>query len=234
MIKKIKRLAIIPARSGSKRILNKNIKNFIDRPIINFSIDNAIKSKLFKKIHISTDSIKFKKYIEKKNKIKIDFLRPKKISNDNTPLIDVVGFVKKAFKERNFFFDEIWLIYACSPLTRFQDLILASKKYQLTDKKFPLISIRRFDAPIEWSLKKKRNIYIPNFKDKLKLDSKKIMPCYYESASFIIFDDKILKKKNRFEKFYGYELPRERSIDIDNISDWNIAEHLYKFNKKGL
>ena len=81
---------------------------------------------------------------------------------------------------------------------------------------------------------KKKNIYIPNFKDKLKLDSKKIMPCYYESASFIIFDEKILKKKNRFEKFYGYELPRERSIDIDNISDWNVAEHLYKFNKKGL
>ena len=90
MKKKISRLAIIPARSGSKRILNKNIKNFNKKPIINYSINNAVNSKLFKKIHISTDSLKMKNFIEKNNNLKIDFLRIKKLSTDQTPLINVV------------------------------------------------------------------------------------------------------------------------------------------------
>jgi len=95
MINKINRLAIIPARSGSKRIAAKNIKKFIDKPIINFSIDNIVKSKLFNEIHVSTDSLEFKKIIEKKNKLKIDFLRPKNLSTDKTPLIEVIKFVTK-------------------------------------------------------------------------------------------------------------------------------------------
>ena len=97
MARKIRRLAIIPERSGSKRIKFKNIKKFFGKPIINFSIDNAIKSKLFNKIHISTDTIKFKKAIEKNNKLKIDFLRPKNLSSDRTPLIDVIKFVSKKY-----------------------------------------------------------------------------------------------------------------------------------------
>ena len=65
MTRKISRLAIIPARSGSKRIIFKNIKKFFGKPIINFSIDNAIKSKLFNKIHISTDTINLRKLLKK-------------------------------------------------------------------------------------------------------------------------------------------------------------------------
>ena len=62
---KIKRLLIIPARSGSKRIKDKNIKNFYGKPIIYYSINAAIKSKLFHTIHVSTDSLKIKKNIRK-------------------------------------------------------------------------------------------------------------------------------------------------------------------------
>ena len=61
---KIKRLLIIPARSGSKRIKNKNIKNFVGKPIIYYPINTAIKSKLFTKIHVSTDSKKISKLAE--------------------------------------------------------------------------------------------------------------------------------------------------------------------------
>ena len=62
----IKRLAIIPARSGSKRIKNKNIKIFCGEPIINYSIINLLNSKLFNKIHVSTDSERIKNIVEKK------------------------------------------------------------------------------------------------------------------------------------------------------------------------
>lgn len=230
MKNKINRLAIIPARSGSKRILEKNIKKFIDKPIINFSINNAIKSKLFNKIHISTESSKFKKFIEKKNKLKINFLRPKNLSSDKTPLLDVVRFVAKEIYKDNFF-DEVWLIYPCAPLTKPEDLIKASKKFGITDKKFPMISVRRYDAPIEWSLKKKGGFFVPNNLKKLNLDSKKTKHSYYESASFIIYNFKHIISKKKFKKFYGYELPRERAVDIDDLSDWKVAELFYKYNK---
>ena len=73
-MKKLKRLLIIPARGGSKRIKNKNIKKFKNKPIIFYTIDNAIKSKLFDKIHISTDSNLIKKIVNKK-KLQIEFMR---------------------------------------------------------------------------------------------------------------------------------------------------------------
>ncbi len=231
MINKINRLAIIPARSGSKRIAAKNIKKFIDKPIINFSIDNIVKSKLFNEIHVSTDSLEFKKIIEKKNKLKIDFLRPKNLSTDKTPLIEVIKFVtKKIFKKK--VFDEVWLIYPCAPLTKSTDLIQASKKFRSTDKKFPMISVKKYDAPIEWSLKKRGDLFTPNNLNKINLDSKKTQTYYYESASFIIYNFKHIISDKKYNKFYGYELPRERAVDIDNISDWKIAEFFYKYNNK--
>ena len=84
----VKRIAIIPARGGSKRIKNKNIKLFCGKPIILRTIEIVTKSRLFSKIHISTDSNKIKKVCEKK--IKIDFDRPKKIAGDKISVMSVV------------------------------------------------------------------------------------------------------------------------------------------------
>ena len=99
-MKKLKRLLIIPARGGSKRIKNKNIKKFKNRPIIFYTINNALKSKLFNKIHVSTDSNLVKNCWEK---IKIDFMRPKKLSDDKTPLFDVYRFVVNQYKKKRIF-----------------------------------------------------------------------------------------------------------------------------------
>ena len=78
----IKRLVIVPARSGSKRISNKNIKLFLDKPLIYYCLEEIKKSKLFNKVHVSTDSKKISRLVLKKN-IKLDFLRHKKLSGNN-------------------------------------------------------------------------------------------------------------------------------------------------------
>ena len=88
----MKRIAIIPARGGSKRIKNKNIKNFCGQPIINYIIDSAKRSKLFDKIHISTESNLIKEVVES-NGLSIDFMRPENLSDDFTPLMPVISFV---------------------------------------------------------------------------------------------------------------------------------------------
>jgi len=223
---KIKRLAIIPARSGSKRIKNKNIKKFIGKPIIFYSINSAIKSRLFEKIHVSTDDKKIQNKIESLG-LNVDFLRPKSLSKDKIGLNTVLKFVINAYEKLNQKFDEVWLIYACSPLMNENDLIKANNKFQKTDKKYPMMSVREYDAPIEWAFKKNKKKFICINKNKRYVDSKKIDKKYFNSGNLEIYKKEDLIKNNKFYKFYGYIMPKYRSIDIDNIDDWKIAEALY-------
>ncbi len=230
-MKKMNRLAIIPARSGSKRIKNKNIKNFLGKPIICYPLDAAIQSKLFKKIHVSTNDKRIKNIVKKLG-LKIDFMRPSLLSKDKVGLNSVLKFVVRKYESLNLFFDEVWLIYACSPLIKKDDLIKANKKYQKTDKKFPLMSVREYDAPIQWAFKKKKTRYVCVNKKKRHIDSKNLDKNYFNSANFEIYKKKELLKRKRFFKFYGQILPRSRSMDIDDNEDWKIAEALYTYNLK--
>ena len=142
-----KRLLIIPARSGSKRIKNKNVKLFSGKPIISYPIKAAIESKLFKEIHISTDSIKIAN-ICKKIGVNIDFLRPKKLSGDNVSLFDVLKFVRDKYKTSGKTFNEIWCILPATPLLNSKDLKNFAKNYY--NKKGPMIIGSPYPAPLNW------------------------------------------------------------------------------------
>ena len=148
------RLLIIPARKGSKRIRNKNIRKFCGKPIINYSIETALKSKLFKKIHISTNNLKIKKII-KKYPIKIDFFRPNKISGDKVGLMEVFKFVEKKYKKFGNNFDEVWYLTPCSPLIKPEDLIKASKFFNKIQKGF-MLAVSEFSPPVQWAFSKKK------------------------------------------------------------------------------
>jgi len=230
---KTRRLAIIPARGGSKRIKKKNIKQFLGKPIISYSIETALKSNLFSKIHVSTDSLEIKK-ISEKNKINIDFMRPKNLANDNVGLIEVLKFVANKYKNLGYKFDEVWLIMPCSPLINYKDLIKASKIYKKNNSNKILLSISEYNVPIQWSYKLNKNkSLVPNFTKFIDLDSKKIKKSYHDNGSFVIYNfDNVIKNKIFKNQFIGYEIPKDRSIDIDDELDWNIAEALYlKKNK---
>ncbi len=96
---KDKVIAIIPARGGSKRIKNKNFINFFGKPIINYSLDLAINTKLFDKVFVSTDSKKIIK-VAKNKKVDISFLRSKKNSSDRAIIKDVLLEVLNKFKKK--------------------------------------------------------------------------------------------------------------------------------------
>jgi pseudaminic acid cytidylyltransferase len=224
------RLAIIPARGGSKRIKNKNLVNFNGKPIIKYTIDNAKKSKLFDKIHVSTDSDKIINFL-KKNNLEPEFKRPKRLAGDNIGLIDTLKFVHNEYKKRNFFYNEVWLLYPCSPLISYKDLISASKAFDKTKKKNPMMSVKEFDNPIEWAFKKINGIFAPVNKKFLNIRSQDIKKSYHESASFVIYKSSQLFKKNSF-KYYGYILKKNFAIDIDTKEDLDIAKALYMYNKK--
>lgn len=225
----MRRLLVIPARQGSKRIKNKNIKIFCGKPIIAYSLKLAKECRIFDTIHISTDSIKIKKIVEKYGP-KVEFLRPKKISGDYTPIISVLRYVYDYYKKKKIFFDEIWSLSACSPLLKKIDLIRASRLLR-NNKKRIVLSITEYSTPIEWAFKiNKKNYLEPIKKSSYKLRSQDIPKKYHDAGAFVgIPVNFFSKKKFDFDKYYiGNIIDKNRVIDIDNISDWKIAEAMYK------
>ncbi len=132
-------IAIIPARKNSKRIKNKNIKSFFGKPVISYAIKCAIKSKLFNKIIVSTDSQKILK-IAKKFGADVPFLRPKKLSSDKAITIDVIKHSIKWLNKKNIKPNYICCIYPATPLLQHKDL---KKSYSIIKKKNTILSFQQ-------------------------------------------------------------------------------------------
>ena len=229
----IKRLLIIPARGGSKRIPLKNIKLFCGKPIISYVISNAKKSKLFSKIHVSTESNKIRNKVEKLD-LSIDFKRPGKLSRANTPVIDVLKFVYEEYKKLDYVFDEVWTISPCSPLLLPSDLINSAHQFKKLKKKV-LLAVTKYGAPIYWAFTKdKKNNLKPLFEKKLFSKSQSFSHSYHDAGSFAAFPTNFLDEDKIYieNKFVSYELPPHRAVDIDEIENWKFAELLYKANNK--
>ena len=227
----IDRLVIIPARGNSKRIKNKNIKNFNGKPIISYSIKNLEKSKLFKKIHVSTESMKI---VNKVNKKYIDFLRPKTLSGDKVSTLSVMQYVVNKYLEK-VFFNEIWCLSACSPLIKVKDLIQASRLLKRKNKKI-IITVSAFQTPIEWGFKMLKNKQLdPISKGAYKKNSQNFKKKYFDTGDFICMNYKLFKKinnKTSLDKMYlGFEIPKYRAVDIDEFEDWKIAEMYHRILK---
>ncbi len=127
-------IAIIPARGGSKRIKNKNIKSFNKRPIIFWSIKTAINSKIFNKVIVSTDNLKIKK-IAQKYGAEVPFLRPKSISGDYATTRDVIKHAMNFYYKNSNKIEDFCCIYPTSPLLKEKTLIKAFKIYKKNKKK---------------------------------------------------------------------------------------------------
>ena len=222
----MQRLLIIPARGGSKRIKNKNIKIFHKKPVIYYPLNAAKKSKLFKKIHVSTENKKINLIVEKFG-IKNDFFRDKKLSDDNVGIFKVINFVIKKYKEKNIIFDEVWCMYASSALIKKNDLIKISKSFLKQKNSF--LTVSKFPVPIYWAFKKKNNgILKPVYPKKLEIDSKKFEQFYYDNGCLIILKKKDFLKSSNKITFTGYNLPIYKAVDIDDMEDWKLATKFYK------
>lgn len=227
----MKRIAIIPARGGSKRIKNKNIKEFNGKPIIYYIINTAKESNLFDKIHVSTDSFYIKSVVEKYN-LEIDFMRPNELADDYTPIIPVINYVLDMYRKLSLSFDEIWLLMPCAPLIEVSDLQRASKIFSNQSIPLrPLMAAAEYPVPIEWAFNKnKKGILTPIFKNKLNIRSQDLAQSFYDSGTFMIFPNEFLNTKNSCkisDEYLCYELPKIKAIDIDNEGDWTLAEAIH-------
>jgi N-acylneuraminate cytidylyltransferase len=129
-------IAVIPARGGSKRILNKNISQFLGKPLIAWSIEAAFKSELFDKVVVSTDDEKIAK-IAKEYGADVPFTRPPELSDDFTATFPVIKHsIKLLIEQEKFDIKFICCIYATAPLIQVEDLVLAHKMILDSQKSF--------------------------------------------------------------------------------------------------
>jgi pseudaminic acid cytidylyltransferase len=228
---KKKRLAIIPAREGSKRIKNKNLKKFHKKPLIYYSIKSTLDSGIFDKIHISSDSQKILNYSERQG-IKTDFVRPKKLSDNLTGLFQVIEYVADQYKRMGNVFDEIWLIYATNPFISKEIIKKCSRQYNKisNNKSNALITVTKYNYPTQWAHKiKNKGFLAPLDKKGIKLRSQDLLETYCDAGMINVYSyKKIINNFNNI-KYYPYELPLYKSVDIDTLEDFKIAEKMFKF-----
>jgi len=225
------RIAIIPARGGSKRIPQKNIKNFCGRPMISYPIEALKKSNLFDKIHVSTDDKKIKNVVTSLG-LKIDFLRPKDLSNDFTPIMPVIKFVVEQYLQMNQTFEEIWIILPCSPFLSSSDLIEASIIFNQNKFSNPLMAIAEYPVPIEWAFDINENgLLSPVKKGNFAIRSQDLKKKYHDAGMFYAYSKDIILNvdyNGSDQNFLPYLISKDKAIDIDDPEDWEYAEKLFK------
>ena len=136
----IRKLAIITARGGSKRIPRKNIRNFLGKPIIAYSIESAIKSGVFDEIMVSTDDDEIAEIAEEYG-AKVPFKRSEATSNDTATTTDVIIEVLNEYKKRGFNFDYACCIYPTAPFITSDSLKIGFDKMleSQTEVAFPVV-----------------------------------------------------------------------------------------------
>lgn len=220
----MRNLCIIPARGGSKRIPRKNIRNFLGKPIIAYSIEAAIKSELFDEVMVSTDDPEITEVAEKYG-AKVPFFRSSENANDFATLADVIDEVKEHYLKLKKKFDNICCILPTAPLVTVENI---QKAYDMLNSK-NVDSVRpvvRFSYPIQRAVKLdgsgKVSMFNPEHKNTRSQD---LEPAFHDAGQFYWMKyDAGLRGANK----YGFEISETSVQDIDTEDDWKMAEMKYE------
>ena len=226
-------LAIIPARKGSKGLKKKNIHKIYNKPLIAFTIEEALKTKKIDEIIVSTDCEEIAE-IAKKYGATVPFLRPKRLAKDSSDSIDVYKYTIKELEKKNkkIYNNFISLLPTC-PLRNYKDINNAINIF-FKKKADSVISVTEAAYPIEWNLSISNNGNLKKiFKHSNNTKNRqKFKTLYIPNGGIYIFSKaKIFNNKEfYFKKTYSYIMPKERSIDIDDKFDLDLAKIIIKRN----
>jgi CMP-N-acetylneuraminic acid synthetase len=224
----MRRLAIIPARAGSKRIKNKNIVDFLGKPLISYSLEAVSTSGLFECVHVSTDSSQIAA-VSASLGFPVDFMRPENLSDDFTALLPVLQWVVSEYESIGLFFDTVTCVFPTAPLLLAEDLVSANAHFENCECKYPLLSFSEYPVPLEWAFRDLgQGVCCPINQEMLSARSQDLPPAYYETGCFAIYSiDHLRPDSLSFLRTLAHFMPRERSVDIDTPSDLEYAKRLY-------
>jgi pseudaminic acid cytidylyltransferase len=222
-------LCIIPARGGSKRIPRKNIRHFLGKPIIAYSIDTAITSKLFDNVIVSTDDEEIASVARKHGAI-VPFKRSERNSDDYATTAQVIEEVLSNFSDANSHFDNVCCLYPTAPLVLKDDLIAGydTLKNGGYDSVFPVVA---FGYPVWRGLRiddtgRIRMIWPEN----LNKRSQDLEEMYHDAGQWYWLTSGAFKRNLALYTSNSYPIVLDdlHVQDIDNLSDWKLAELKFK------
>ncbi|MDF0497941.1 pseudaminic acid cytidylyltransferase [Bradyrhizobium yuanmingense] len=223
------KIAVIPARGGSKRIPRKNIRPFCGRPIISYSIDAARQSGLFDEIIVSTDDEEIAA-VSRQLGAATPFVRPREIADDFTGTNAVVKHAVTWFRERGNEVSHACCIYATAPLIQPRYLCEGHDALTRSDAAFAF-SVTSYAFPIQRAVRITTSGRVDAFYPEHRLTrSQDLEPAYHDAGQFYwgtadAFRDDVPLFS---ERSIGIVLPRKYVQDIDTLEDWEQAEYMFR------
>ena len=221
-------ICIIPARGGSKRIPGKNIKDFLDKPLIAYSIEAALNSKVFSDVIVSTDDEAIAN-VAREFGASVPFFRETSLSDDYATSTDVI---KDAIRRANSSFSDVCCLYATAPLITAEILKEAASEFKKDECKF-LFSATAFDFPIQRAIKLDENarvsMFYPQFE---RTRSQDLEPAFHDAGAFYFGKKEAWLECSAIFAPHSkaYLLPRNLVCDIDTLEDFEFAKKLYLIN----
>lgn len=221
----MKVIAIIPARSGSKGLKDKNIKELNGKPLLLYAIEAAQQSGIFSRIHVSTDSERYAT-IAREYGADVPFLRNAETSTDSATTWDAVRYVLNQYEKRGECFDVIVVLQPTSPLRTAMDIQGAYQFF--IDKQANMIStVCEMDHSPLWSNTLPEDLSMENFEDEeIAYLPRQSLPTYYREngAIYILKREHLYNAKHLYkDRCFAYVMERSHSLDIDTEMDFRIA-----------
>ncbi len=228
----MKRLCIIPARGGSKRIPRKNIKPFMGKPIIAYSIEAALDSGVFDEVMVSTDDEEIAD-VARQYGASVPFLRSEETSNDYATTVDVLLEVVNKYKEQGKSFNVICCLYSTAPFVTPERLKEAA--FQISDNVDACFTIVQYSYPIQRGLRINESEHVEmKFPEHLKSRTQDLEKVYHDAGQFyFVKTDSLVNEKTVWCKRTAPLILSELEVqDLDTLTDWQIAEMKYQLLKK--
>lgn len=224
----MKKLAIITARGGSKRIPRKNIKDFLGKPILAYSIEAALSSGMFDEVMVSTDDEEIAE-MARKYGAKVPFLRSEKTANDFATTNDVLLEVLEEYEKKGEKFEMACCLYPTAPFVTGEKLQEAGKMLEGSDAD-TVIPVVQFSYPPQRAMVVSDGKLIFRAPEFLDSRSQDLEPWYHDIGQFYFFRTESFRKNKKLMvgNILPLVVPETEVQDIDNFTDWEIAEMKYR------
>lgn len=222
-------LCVIPARKGSKRIPHKNLRDFLGKPIIAYSIEAVRESGIADIIMVSTDSVEIAE-VARYYGADIPFLRSKETADDQSGIADVLLEVVGKYRELGDQFDYIICVLPTAPLIQPSNLRKAFGRLKDNKEADSICSVESFSYPPQRGLvirNGKLEMPYPEYYSARSQDLEKI---YHDCGQFFIFKTQALLRDRKLytKNAIPFMIDEMESQDIDSLADWKIAELKYE------
>lgn len=228
------KIAVIPARGGSKRIPRKNIKAFGGKPMIAWAIQAAVDSGMFSHIVVSTDDTEIAT-IAKEYGALVPFSRPPSLSDDLTPTVPVISHAIEECQKLGWEIESVCCIYPCVPFLEAQDLVNAYSIMQRKDSEF-VYPVTGYVHPVQRAMRQLESGQMEFIDAASELTRTQDLEETFHDAGQFYWGKATawLAQKKMHSGGLGMIIPNWRVVDIDNLDDWKRAEILSQTLKKRL